>query len=246
MANNAKTGLGYYTVAYNTSASGNSQDFSSLASCTNCCMPTLPPGENNIAADPLFADAVNGDFRLASGSPCVDAADPAYTEDLLGVALDGALRTQNGVPDIGAYEWDWRPAFAEDLDGAGLAVTAITPFVTHAEDAAYTGGSAVYLDGAAARDNGLESVELELSWNLNSATTVFLAFEVDGAGTLTFYEDDQPIAVAFLADGFRIVKYKVRQKPARLRAVYAAPEGDTGGARLDAFESVGGFTLLLR
>ncbi|NLC82891.1 MAG: hypothetical protein GX748_17065 [Lentisphaerae bacterium] len=246
VANNEGTGIGYYTVAYNTSASGNSQNYSSLSSCTNCCVPTLPPGANNIVADPLFADAFNGDFRLAAGSPCIDAADPTYTEDLLGIALDGALRTQNGVPDIGACEWDWRPAFAADLDGAGVTVTAITPFVTHAEDPSCTGGSAVYLDGASARCNGQESVELELSWNLIATATIYLTFEVDGAGTLTIYEGDQPIAGAVLADGLQTLKHKALQKPALLRAVYAAPDGDTGGALLDAFENAGGFMLLLR
>jgi parallel beta-helix repeat protein len=35
------------------------------------------PGQGNIDADPLFTDAVNGDYHLLSGSPCVDAGDPA-------------------------------------------------------------------------------------------------------------------------------------------------------------------------
>jgi hypothetical protein len=35
------------------------------------------PGQGNIDADPLFTDAVNGDYHLLSGSPCIDAGDPA-------------------------------------------------------------------------------------------------------------------------------------------------------------------------
>jgi hypothetical protein len=34
------------------------------------------PGEGNIDADPLFADAANGDYHLLTGSPCIDAGDP--------------------------------------------------------------------------------------------------------------------------------------------------------------------------
>jgi len=49
-----------------------------------------------------------------------------------------------------------------------------------------------------------------------------------------------------LADGYQTLKYGVQGKPCSLRAVYAVAEGDTGGALLDAFESAGGFMLLLR
>jgi parallel beta-helix repeat protein len=34
-------------------------------------------GEGNIDADPLFADAANGDFHLLRDSPCIDAGDPS-------------------------------------------------------------------------------------------------------------------------------------------------------------------------
>ena len=33
------------------------------------------PGEGNIDADPLFVDPVSGNYRLMSGSPCIDAGD---------------------------------------------------------------------------------------------------------------------------------------------------------------------------
>ncbi|NQU05243.1 MAG: choice-of-anchor D domain-containing protein, partial [Calditrichaeota bacterium] len=38
-------------------------------------------GEGNIDADPLFADAMNGDLNLTWDSPCLDAGDPDSPED---------------------------------------------------------------------------------------------------------------------------------------------------------------------
>lgn len=38
-------------------------------------------GENNISADPLFVSPENGNYRLASGSPCIDSGNPAIQDD---------------------------------------------------------------------------------------------------------------------------------------------------------------------
>jgi hypothetical protein len=76
------------------------------------------PGTGNIDVDPLFADALNGDLRLLSGSPCIDAGDnlavpPTLLLDLDGKNrfLDDLLAPDTGNPgmmlpiiDMGAYE----------------------------------------------------------------------------------------------------------------------------------------------
>jgi len=44
----------------------------------SCTRPTAT-GVGNMNADPLFADAANGNFRLLSGSPCIDKGSNALT-----------------------------------------------------------------------------------------------------------------------------------------------------------------------
>ena len=106
------------------------------------------PGIGNIDADPQFVDPDASDFRLSSGSPCIDAgvnnAMPPDTFDLdddgdfgervpLDLDLnprfadDGStLDTGCGVPvviDMGAYEFPARavdPIRVGDVDGDGI------------------------------------------------------------------------------------------------------------------------------
>lgn len=59
------------------------------------------------SADPLFADPAVNDYRLQSGSPCIDHGTDASAAELGGVVddLDGASRPQGEAYDIGAYEY---------------------------------------------------------------------------------------------------------------------------------------------
>jgi parallel beta-helix repeat protein len=73
-------------------------------------------GGNNIYVDPVFLDAANGDLRLCSCSPCVDAGDNDAVPSGVTTDLDGNPRfvddanvpdTGIGTPpivDMGAYE----------------------------------------------------------------------------------------------------------------------------------------------
>jgi hypothetical protein len=59
-------------------------------------------GTGNIAVDPLFADAANGDLHLCPGSPCIDqgSGDDVPVKD-----LEGNPRPVGAGVDIGAYEY---------------------------------------------------------------------------------------------------------------------------------------------
>jgi hypothetical protein len=77
------------------------------------------PGEGNIEADPLFADA---DCRLQLGSPCIDAGDTSAIPPSVGVDLDGNPRVMNGTVDMGAYEGGTAPTtgiYYVDADATG-------------------------------------------------------------------------------------------------------------------------------
>mgnify|MGYP000110392470 CR=1 FL=1 len=69
------------------------------------------PGEGNINADPLFRLPQEGDYRLRSDSPCVDAGTPieAPAVDILGI-----YRPHGSGHDMGAYEF---PIFAITTNG---------------------------------------------------------------------------------------------------------------------------------
>jgi len=62
-----------------------------------CTIPLteIPGGTGCIAADPQFVSGT--DFRLRSGSPCIDAAINAYVTD--NIDLDGSVRIRDGNAD---------------------------------------------------------------------------------------------------------------------------------------------------
>ena len=112
--------------------------FNSMTSLNYSCVQGLSEesgGAGNIGADPAFVDADNGDLRLSSGSPSIDAGLNSAVPDEIANDIDGNPRFVDdpntpdcpqapgtcGEPpivDMGAYEFhgltcEW------DLDGDG-------------------------------------------------------------------------------------------------------------------------------
>ena len=63
--------------------------------------------DNCLDEDPLFVDLENEDFHLRANSPCINAGSPETPEVILGgLDLDGFGRVNDGMIDLGAYEYD--------------------------------------------------------------------------------------------------------------------------------------------
>ena len=87
-----------YENAYSTGAEGNAV----ACTATYSCFGSVVAGTGNIAADPKFVDAANGDFRLAADSPCIDAGNDASVRSATDLA--GNERIFGRHVDMGAYE----------------------------------------------------------------------------------------------------------------------------------------------
>jgi parallel beta-helix repeat protein len=93
----------YNCIVYFNTASG---DANYDASCilNYCCTIPIPTnGVENITNSPLFVDYANGNLRLQSNSPCINAGNNAYVTTA--TDLDGNPRIVSGTVDVGAYEY---------------------------------------------------------------------------------------------------------------------------------------------
>ena len=89
-------------VYFNTAP--NAANYESSSTLNYCCTtPQLTNGVGNITNSPLFVDYANGDLRLQSNSPCINAGNNAYMSGT--TDLDGNPRIVSGTVDIGAYEF---------------------------------------------------------------------------------------------------------------------------------------------
>lgn len=103
VVDNVACGNGYgggvaYGNLYNSVVFGNHADYDDETQYVWTTQKSL------IGVDPGFIDAENGDYRLAVGSPCIDAGSNGYVLD--DADLDGNERIQHYTVDIGCYEYE--------------------------------------------------------------------------------------------------------------------------------------------
>lgn len=95
---------------------GNGGDEVSASSSTpyySCIEGWAGGGAANISADPMFADALAGDYHLTSSSLCINAGNVEYLMAGFLADMDGEARMAGAAVDIGADETDSEP----DTDG---------------------------------------------------------------------------------------------------------------------------------
>ncbi|HXJ60036.1 MAG TPA: choice-of-anchor Q domain-containing protein [Verrucomicrobiae bacterium] len=88
---------------YNTSIAGTGSNYFQ-STLNHCCTTPLPTnGVGNFTNAPLFLFPIEGNLRLASNSPCINAGNNSDVP--AGLDLDGHPRIVGGTVDVGAYEF---------------------------------------------------------------------------------------------------------------------------------------------
>ena len=73
----------------------------------SCVQGGWPLGTGNVATDPLFRDAAEGDYALLPGSPCVDTGNPGLAADPDGSRADMGAHPYQGAEVLDVLTWNF-------------------------------------------------------------------------------------------------------------------------------------------
>ncbi len=118
-------GEAYNCIAYTNTAVYGGFDLESVGKAVNCCAPDLQHGVNgNITNAPQFIAWEQFEFRLTSGSPCIDAGSNAWASTLA-PDLAGDARIYNSTVDMGCLEWSPVPSWLVKSERAISVIVAV-------------------------------------------------------------------------------------------------------------------------
>ena len=188
-------------------------------------------GENNVVVS-HEAIALGSDGVPLYGSAAIDAGDFEHAlTNLTGeTCLNGVPRGLGGGVDIGAFEFDWLPRFAQDLGGRGLVVTA-------ADNAVFENN-----DGLVEIPSG----SLALTWtpaSQSASCPCIFKVNVTGTGTLTVTKDGETLGVYTQGE---LEVHFFGSGTMALEFAYVSGANDEGGAVLSGFSADIGTMLILR
>ena len=149
--------------------------------------------ENCLDEDPLFVNPENEDFHLGSDSPCINAGSPDTPDSILdGLDLDGTGRVNDGLIDLGAYEYDLdgihettQNVSALHIVGNPITASSYAEIETK-QDGVVTAsvysleGKLLFNKNLGAVQKGINRIEIgEMFQNLSSGTYLFVVRNAD-------------------------------------------------------------------
>lgn len=172
-------------------------------------------------------------YAPIDGSALVDAGDRALLAKLSGdvsTDLAGGQRIYGGALDIGAFEYNLRPALAKALHRR------VTAVASAGEEIALADGKIRIPAGA-----------IDVGVSVNRESGFAFSAEVTGTGTLSIYIGDMETPRTLTAaDGETELRFRVEAGTTALRFAYAPGASDAGGASIGAFVGTNGFMLIIR
>ena len=176
-------------------------------------------------------DATHG-YRPLAGSPAINAGDQALLANMTGDAatdLIGTQRVYDGEVDIGAYEYDIRPAMAALLHKHAT--------VTAAAPAARIVGETI----------ALSSGEVAATIAQSGLSRFLVPVQVTGTGTFSIYVGNSSVAAATATSASGATELKLSVSAGETaRFVYEPGANDTGAAILGSLVNASGMTVIFR